>query len=379
MPVRFSLLAILIALAAAGLAQATSHPSTAVMAQREAGQAAARAEQLDRAAANAKGEAERARVEAEALIARIEASEARISGAEAQLRQIEAERAAQRARLEERQQPLIRLTAALQTMARRPPALTLVEPGSIEDAARLRALLASALPVVQHRTAAIRAQVAAGDKLRMEKEQALRSLAAGRNALREQRAALARLEESQLLRSENLARSALLQSDRSIALTEEGRFLEGQADRRAFEAKVLHDLATLPPPLPRPASEPPPPPRAAPYRLPVQGKVLTGFGEISDGGIHSRGILLQAAPNAPVTAPRAGRIVYAGRFRSYGQIVIVDHGGGWTSTITNLAALRVSKGDNVKAGDPLGRTRQDMPVGIELRRDGRPQPIVSFL
>jgi septal ring factor EnvC (AmiA/AmiB activator) len=131
--------------------------------------------------------------------------------------------------------------------------------------------------------------------------------------------------------------------------------------------------------LPRPASEPPPPPRAAPYRLPVQGKVLTGFGEISDGGIHSRGILLQAAPNAPVTAPRAGRIVYAGRFRSYGQIVIVDHGGGWTSTITNLAALRVSKGDNVKAGDPLGRTRQDMPVGIELRRDGRPQPIVSFL
>src|SRR3546814_9500686 len=75
-------------------------------------------------------------------------------------------RADQRARLAERQGPVIRLTAALQMMARRPPALALVQPGSLDDAVHVRALLASTLPVIRARTAALREEVEAGNQLR---------------------------------------------------------------------------------------------------------------------------------------------------------------------------------------------------------------------
>lgn len=378
---RVPLIAFLLAFPALGLAQAARNAgeTAPALAQREAEQAAARADRLDRDAFAAKGEAEQARAEAEALIGRIEANETGISAAEAQLRQIDLLRAALREDLAERQQPLIRLTAALQTIARRPPSLALVQPGLVQDTARIRALLNSTLPVIQQRTAALRRDLAAGDRLRIRREQALQALAASRNELKQRRVALARLQASQLQRSDALAQSALFQSDRSIAFTEEARSLTGQMNRSAFEAKMLRELATLPTPPARPSAESSPRPHRAAYRLPVQGRVLTGFGEISEGGIHSRGLQVQAAPDATVVAPRAGRIVYAGGFRSYGQIIIVDHGGGWTTTITNLAALRVAKGDKVVAGDPLGRVGRDAPVGIELRRNGRPQPVVAFL
>jgi septal ring factor EnvC (AmiA/AmiB activator) len=53
--------------------------------------------------------------------------------------------------------------------------------------------------------------------------------------------------------------------------------------------------------------------------------------EISDAGVHARGLTIEAAAGAEVVAPRAGRIAFAGLYRSYGRVVILDHGGGWMS------------------------------------------------
>ena len=64
---------------------------------------------------------------------------------------VEQLRAEQRARLARQQEPLIRLTAALQTMGRRPPALALVQPGTVADLVHVRSLLASTLPQVRAR------------------------------------------------------------------------------------------------------------------------------------------------------------------------------------------------------------------------------------
>lgn len=379
---RLLLALVLIPALAGGLALArapASDQAALALAQRQAQDAALRSKQLEQAAAKATGEAAKARAEAEALVARIEASEARITAAEAKLRILETRQAEQRARLAQRQQPLIRLASALQTMARRPPALALVQPGSVEDAVRVRALLASALPVIRQRTAALRTEIAAADKLRLEAERAARALAVSRNELQERRTAFARLEDRQRELSDVLAQSALTESDRSIALTEEARDLTGRMNSRAFQAKVQQDLASLPAPLLRPGSGERPSTRTTPYLLPLKGKLVTGFGAISDAGIHSRGLLIEAPADAAIVAPRAGKIVYAGRFRSYGEVVIVDHGGGWSTTITNLAALRVANGNGVKAGELLGRARPNARVGIELRRNGRPQPIAPFI
>ena len=75
-----------------------------------------------------------------------------------------------------------------------------------------------------------------------------------------------------------------------------------------------------------------------------------------------------------------GRVVYAAPFRSYGGVVIVDHGGGWTTTITDLRSLNVASGASVVRGETLGAARRDRPeITVELRRAGRPVPIASVL
>jgi septal ring factor EnvC (AmiA/AmiB activator) len=365
-------------LAALGaIAPAQKQTPTIERVKAEAREAAIQAQRFEVAAADAGNEAERSRAQAEALAARIQAADARISAAEAELRLADAAIIRQRARLAEKQQPVVQLTAALQTMARHPPALALARAATAADLVHVRALLTSSLPEFRRRTATLRHEADAARRLRGHRAATLRTLAAARSDLRDQRIALIGLQSRQLQRAEAMAGAALLESDRVLALNDETRALERAAQTKGFDRQIAADLAGLPGPLLRPGSRPlPAHPRA--YRLPVQGRVTTGFGEVSSAGLHSRGMSLQAGEGAAVVAPRSGRVAYAGRFRSYGEVVIVDHGGGWTSTITGLSALSIRKGDVVNAGATLGRAGTD-PVTVELRQNGVPRPIAPLL
>ena len=377
----------LMAAAGAGLAfaqpqEAPSDRDALILARQEAEQARRRSELLESRAARATGEAARARAASSALASRIQGAEADITAAESRIRLIEALRRAQRARLAEKQAPLIRLTAALQTMARRPAALALVQPGSVEDIVHVRSLLASTLPVIRARTAALRAEVERGTQLRRQAERAYAALTSGREELKRRRLALADFERQQRARSETLLASALFESDRALALGEEARELAALAGTRAFQDQLRRRLSGLPGPALRPGT-----PaqahsaRAGPrYLLPVEGRVVRGMGEISDAGVHARGLTFETAPSAQVVAPASGRVAYAGPFPGYGEILIIVHGGGWTTTITRLASLEVKLGDVVRASQYLGRAEARNPnVGVELRRNGRPFPIAPLV
>ncbi len=381
---------VLVAVAAAALccgyaiAQggASEEAKALAVAKREAAEATARWRQLDREAAAATGEAAKARAASAALAARIQAAEADLTAAETRIRIVEGMRAQQRARLAERQGPVVRLTAALQTMARRPPALALIQPGSVDEVVHVRSLLASTLPIIRARTAGLREEIAEGNRLRRQAELARVSLREGQQELKNQRLALAQLEERQRARSQELASSALTESDRALSLSEEARDLTDLMGTREYQARVRSSLAALPGPSLRPgttadrtrAAAPPP------YILPVQGRLITGMGEISAAGVHARGLTFATAPNAEVIAPRAGRVAYAGRFRGYGMIVILDHGRGWTSVITDLAEVGVTVGQSLATGSALGRAgSRDPRVTVELRRAGRPFPIAPLL
>ncbi len=80
-------------------------------------------------------------------------------------------------------------------------------------------------------------------------------------------------------------------------------------------------------------------------------------------------------------APAAGRIAYAGPFRGYGTIVIIDHGGGWTSLIAGLGRVSTRVGETVAQGSPIGRARagDDPRITIELRRRDRPVDMTPLL
>lgn len=369
--------AVVLALVAGDFAIAQA-PPTLAEAQREADAARRRSDLLERQARRATGEAARANAAAAALAARIEAAEADITAAQSRIALIERLSAEQRARLAAGQGSLIRLTAALQTMARRPPALALIQPGSLDELVHVRALLASSLPAIRARTAGVRAEMARGETLRRRSAEAVIQLRTSQQDLRQRRIALARFEQSQRSRSASLMQSAVQESDRALAFGEEARDLAALAGTRAFQAQLARRLATLPGPVPRPGAPAAAPPAAVRYLLPVEGRLITGTGEISDAGVHARGLTLAAAAGAPAVAPRSGRVAFAGAVRGYGEVVILDHGGGWTTTVTDLTGLAVRRGDRVSGRQPLGRAAGG-EVTVELRKDGRPVPITSLL
>ncbi len=376
--------ALLVLLLAAGgfAAEASRQVDTRALAEarREAEAADNRFRALDRQARHATNAAERARAESEALAARIEAAEAELTAAERRIAIIRALQETQRARVAERQQPVVRLTAALQTMARRPAALALVQPGSVRDTVHVRSLLAATLPEIRRRTAALRAEVERSAQLRGQAEEARQALSVSREQLRQRRVALAAFEAGQRTRSAELAGLALSESDRALAFGEEARTLASQIGTREYQTQLETALRALPGPIPRPRSDIAEPTRdRLPYLLPIQGRLLTGVGEISDGGVHARGLLFETAAQARVVAPAAGRVVYAAPFRSYGQVVIIDHGRGWSTVITDLMGLQVAEGRSVRRGTLLGRVGPERRVTVELRRDGRPVPLAQII
>jgi septal ring factor EnvC (AmiA/AmiB activator) len=375
---------IALVLAVAGAARAARGDDAAALAdaRREAAEATQRYQALDQQAQRATSEADRARAASEALAARIEAAEADLTAAERRIALIAAFQAGQRARLAERQGPIVRLTAALETMTRRPAALALVQPGSVRDAVHVRSLLAAALPEIRRRTAALRDEAQRSAQLRRQSELARQGLIDSREALRQRRVALAGFEASQRSRSQQLTGFALTQSDRALVYGEQAQVLARDIGTRDYQNRLAASLARLPGPVPPTAGGPPSDAQeeTLPYSLPVQGRLVTGVGEISDGGVHARGLTFETAAEAPVIAPAAGRIVYAAPFRGYGNVVIIDHGRGWMTVITDLGGAEVSAGQNVARGAAIGRAGSGTPrITVELRRNGRPLPVAQLI
>jgi septal ring factor EnvC (AmiA/AmiB activator) len=269
-------------------------------------------------------------------------------------------------------------------MARRPPALALVQPGSLEEVVHVRSLLASTLPVIRARTANLRQELRAANMLRDQAQVAVASLVSGQEELKKQRVAFARLEARERLRSQSLTGAALFESDRALAFDEEARDLAQQFGTLRYQSQVRRSLSELPGPVARPLVEgkapDPGPVRAARYLLPVEGRIVAGMGELSDAGVHGRGLTFEARAYTRVIAPANGRIAYAGRFRGYGSILIIDHGKGLTSLITHIGRLNVKAGDMVARGQPIGRTAGSRSrVTVELRRGGTPVAITPLV
>lgn len=360
-------------------------------ARAESADATARSRAMSAEAGRQLDAAARARAEEAAIAARIQASEADITAAEAQVAIVERLRAVQRERLAARQGPIVRLIAALQMMTRRPAALAVVQPGTITDLVHVRAVLATMLPVIEQRTAGLRAELDHAARLRRLADRSVAELRAGQQRLVAERQQLAAAAVEHRRRSQTLRNDAAFEADRAVALGEQARDLADLMDELGAQASRRDALAALPGPLLRPPSpgDAPMPVAAAttmaaggkapPYRLPVNGRVLTGLGEVSRTGVRSRGLTIATAPGAQVIAPAGGRIVYSGAYRGYGQIVIIDHGGGWTSLLTGLDSLAVAVGDTVVQGSPLGRTgAEQRALTVELRRGSDPVDIARM-
>ncbi|MEP0390591.1 MAG: peptidoglycan DD-metalloendopeptidase family protein [Erythrobacter sp.] len=363
-------------------------------ATRESQRAEARADRFLQEAEEAGEAADKTARETAALAAQIQASEAKITAARARFSLLQNDRAELAKRLSDRREPLVGLTGALQTTARRPLALSALQPGSLKDLVYVRAVLASAVPEIRTRTAALRAELEEGERLERRAARVVENLRSSEQELQSRRTRLSQLETQQRLSSTEARSNAVRESERALALAEEARDLDGLVDILGEAAKLRAELAALPGPIARPSDlsatvvefDPVPTTssnssaRPPGFQLPVQGRTLAGFGELRDSGLRSKGLTLSPAPSAQVVAPGAGRIAFSGPYRGFGRIVIIEHPGGWTSLVTGLARTEVEVGDEVIGGAPLGVAGGgEEPVSLELRRDGEPVNPLNYL
>ena len=118
--------------------------------------------------------------------------------------------------------------------------------------------------------------------------------------------------------------------------------------------------------------------------LPAQGQLVLKFGEKTQYGGQSKGIVLETRQGAQVTSPCDGWIVYAGEFRSYGQLLIINAGGGYHVLLAGLSQIDVQPGQFVLAAEPVGTmsgwSKQAQPAAVnnapvlyvEFRKQGAP-------
>lgn len=350
-------------------------------ARRRAEKARERSERLERQAEIALEDAERTAVERAALGARVDEAEAELEGARARVLLVARRQKLLTGELEEQRRPLMRLAAALQVMARRPPELVLAQPRTVSELAHIRLIFNAVLPEIRRRTAELRSAVDRSAEMRAQAELAVDSMNAAKAKLQERRTALAAVEARFRSVAGERGREAALERERAIGLGETARDIIDRMRIERDEERVEASLRRLAGPLVIESREGG---RVAAsrnvYMLPVEGEVRAGLGELSDNGVRARGITIDAVANAPIVAPAGGKVLFAAPYRSYGAIVIIQHGQGWISLVTGAESLSVAKGDSIVRGERIGTTGNDGgEVMVELRRKGRPMDIGAIL
>ena len=109
-----------------------------------------------------------------------------------------------------------------------------------------------------------------------------------------------------------------------------------------------------------------------PSRLPVPGTISISYGQSDEIGAASEGLHIKSRKGAVVVAPMTGVVRYAGPFKSYGSIVLLEHKNNYHSLIAGLGRIDTVVGQSVDAGEPLGTLGATPSLYYELRYNGQP-------
>jgi septal ring factor EnvC (AmiA/AmiB activator) len=244
--------------------------------------------------------------------------------------------------------------------------------GGAEEQVRLAALVRALGPEVERRSAALRKEAEALAATAEAQRTLRQRLGEERRAAAEAQQRFAARESDALEAAKARDAEAFAAGDAVLDRSERLALLASEAARRQAARSLAATLARLPAAEPRPfASEERAerPPFA--WSIPAGGAVTVGLGELADNGVRSRGLTLATVPGTQVVAPAAGRIAFAGPFRARAGVIIIDHGGGWASLLTEVRP-NVRVGERVARGQGIGRALA--PVTVELFRGGRAEP-----
>jgi septal ring factor EnvC (AmiA/AmiB activator) len=343
-------LALLIAGAAHSAPAPKVDPKVAAEAQR-----LARAARDDRASV-AGAEAQIIHLRAQLVqLAAVEAASERGTGDKrSRLDRLNAQEQALAARLGDSQNATARLLGVLTLFRRDPPPALLVHPASARDAVRAQILARALAPELQGRSRVLAAQMDDLRRLRRQVEGASEDLFRSESELAEERGQI----ESQVAR---------------LTVLQRGLVADAQTNEEALRAvaaksRIPADLIGR---LPTDAAALGPAPSR--FTEPVQGRIVVRYGQATRSG-PAEGYRWSASAGAPVLAPAAGIVEYAGPLKDYGVILILRTGGAYHLVLAGLGATSAVVSHIVAAGEPIGRMADDAgsspELYMEVRRGG---------
>ena len=332
-----------------------------------------------------------------AVTARAQGHESKLAELEEMLDRLFVAEAAKSAALAERRMQLAGLLGALERIARHPPIALIALPTGVNDTVRSAVLLRDLMPRINAEAralndtlaglAALRAGIAAEHAHRAE---------SGR-ALEDERIALADLMREKAAVEQNLGSEARDVRQRIAKLSAEAKDLQGLVERLVADNAARRATPPLPAQRPTrpaepqqaslgtPATQHPARPRVGEGRMlhvPVVGRIVEAFGDTTQFGREARGVTVETRSAAPVVAPADGEVAFAGPFRGYGLLLILEVGDGYHVLISGLSRIDAALGTQVRKGDPVG-TVDDADgkpaLYVELRRQGRPIDPVPWL
>ncbi len=311
-----------------------------------------------------------------------------------------------RASLAARRDVLAEVLAALQRMGLNPPPAILVKPEDALSSVRSAILLGAVVPELRQQTEILLADLKEQSRVTasIEAERARLTAAVGEQTAEKKRLGML-LEAKQKLEAETQTALAA-EKQRSAALAAKAgslkeliASLEADKVRKAADAAKAAEQkaadADKDPAQTAPAQTAPaqtelaalPVPEAnrltaaAPFSalqgqiaLPVTGKIKRRFGASDGNGAVMLGDMVATQSGAIVTAPADGNVLYAGPFRSYGQLLILNAGDGYHVVLAGMSRISVASGQSVLAGEPVGAMGEARVASTSASKNGNATP-----
>jgi septal ring factor EnvC (AmiA/AmiB activator) len=296
---------------------------------------------------------------------RIRDTETKLAGAERRLAPLNKQQTDLRASLERKHELLAQVLGALARMGRNPPPAVLLHPDDALSAVRAAIMLNAVLPELRTEAETLAVELAELSKLRAEaatEQEALKTARATLELERKRLAALVNERQRQLMTSEQTLAMERAKAQALSQRTENVRDLIGRAEQEIASAAKAAALASQPPKInPNLGFEDPT--RMAPAipfikakgRLvrPVSGSLLRDHAPAHDPKGQSKGISIQTSAGAEVVAPSDGWVVFAGPFRAYGNLLILNAGDGYHVLLAGVGTFTVELGQFVRMGEPV--------------------------
>ena len=285
--------------------------------------------------------------------------------ADSKIQQLAAESIIIRSSLAEKRDHLSELLAGLQRLQQNPPPALVVEPANILEALRGAMMFGAVVPEMRDQALELQTNLQRLESIKTETVDSKKSLSDAQTALKISQAELEKLQTEKQAFAETSAKDLAAEKLRSAALAQEAQTLKQLLAAIEEEKKRTEALKTAEAKAQERAQLEAEKLRAKPLMVfsqskgkldyPVQGEVLKQFGEDNGLGTSLDGLALATQTNANVTSPVDAKIEFAGPFRSYGQLLILNAGEGYLVLLAGMNQISAEIGQSVRAGEPLGQ------------------------